>query len=143
MTSLETHAPRSAPPERPVRVRIPASRGGLAWLALLLIFGAFLAAQVGREVYTSWSIGQEAEAARVEIVAMEARNAALREELAYVNSDAYIAAEARRMLNWGLPGEQVLIIPPGAAMPPPTPTTSDVAPPKPLLQQWLELFFGQ
>ncbi len=126
-----------------MRVRIPASRGGLAWLALLLIFGAFLAAQVGREVYTSWSIGQEAEAARVEIVAMEARNAALREELWYVNSDAYIAAEARRMLNWGLPGEQVLIIPPGAAMPPPTPTTSDVAPPPgPLLQQWLELFFG-
>lgn len=126
-----------------MRVRIPASRGGLAWLALLLIFGAFLAAQVGREVYTSWSIGQEAEAARVEIAAMEARNAALRQELAYVNSDAYIAAEARRLLNWGLPGEQVLIIPPGAEMPPPAPTESEVTPPGPLLQQWLELFFGQ
>lgn len=126
-----------------MRVRIPASRSGLAWLALLVIFGAFLAAQVGREVYTSWSIGQEADAARVEIAAMEARNAALREELAYVNSDAYIAAEARRMLNWGLPGEQVLIIPPGAEMPAPAPTAAHVAPPRPMLQQWLELFFGQ
>jgi len=94
-------------------------------------------------VYTSWSIGQEADAVRVEIAAMEARNAALREELAYVNSDAYIAAEARRMLNWGLPGEQVLIIPPGAEMPAPAPTAVHVAPPRPLLQRWLELFFGQ
>ncbi len=123
-------------------MRIPASRRGLAWLTLLVIFGVFLAAQVGREVYASWSIGQEAEAARVEIAAMEARNAALREELAYVNSDAYIAAEARRMLNWGLPGERVLIIPPGAEVPAPAPATAEVVPLGPLLQQWLELFFG-
>lgn len=143
MTSLEIPARRPARPERPVRIRIPASRGGLAWLALLVIIGAFLAAQVGREVYASWSIGQEADAVRAEIAAMEARNEALREELTYVQSDAYIAAEARRMLNLGLPGEHVLIIPPGAEMPAPAPEPSEVAPPKPLIQQWLELFFGE
>ncbi|HLE88912.1 MAG TPA: septum formation initiator family protein [Candidatus Limnocylindria bacterium] len=123
-------------------MRIPASRGGIAWIAVLLIIGAFLAVQVGRQVYASWSIGQEAEAVRAEIVAMEARNEALRRELEYLQSDAFIAAEARRLLNLGLPGEQVLIIPPGAAAPPPPPLREKAERPKPLIEQWLELFFG-
>jgi len=142
MTSLELRAPRQAPPDRPVRVRIPASRGGIAWIAALLIIGTFLAVQVGRQVYASWSIGQEAEVIRAEIAAMEARNEALREELTYLQSDAFIAAEARRLLNLGLPGEHVLIIPPGAAAPPPPVLVEQRAPPKPLIEQWLELFFG-
>ena len=141
MTSLEIPTSRPAPPERPVRIRIPASRGGIAWIAVLLIIGTFLAVQVGRQVYASWSIGQEAAAVRAEITAMEARNAALREELVYLQSDAFIAAEARRLLNLGLPGEQVLIIPPGAeaALPP---ALVAKPPPKPMIEQWLELFFG-
>lgn len=142
MTSLELNAPRRTPPERPVRVRIPASRGGLAWIAVLLIIGTFLAVQVGRQVYTSWSIGQEADAIRAEIAAMEAHNEALRQELAYLQSAGFISAEARRLLNLGLPGEHVLIIPPGAeaALPPALRGTPAAA--KPPLEQWLELFFG-
>jgi cell division protein FtsB len=141
MTSLELPAPRRSPPERPIRVRIPASRGGLAWIAVLLIIGTFLAVQVGRQVYTSWSTGQEAAAIRAEIAAMEAHNEALRQELAYLQSKGFVSAEARRLLNLGLPGEYVLIIPPGAeaALPPelrPKPAT------KPPLEQWLDLFFG-
>ena len=73
MTGIEIPVPRQAPPERPIRVRLPASRGGLAWLAVLLIVGTFLAVQVGREVYSSWSIGQEADQVRAQIAAMEAR----------------------------------------------------------------------
>jgi len=124
-----------------MRVRIPASRGGLAWIAVLLIIGTFLAVQVGRQVYTSWSIGQEAAAIRAEIAAMEAHNEALRQELAYLQSKGFVSAEARRLLNLGLPGEYVLIIPPGAetALPPELrekPVT------KPPLEQWLDLFFG-
>jgi cell division protein FtsB len=124
-----------------MRVRIPASRGGLAWMAVLLIIGTFLAVQVGRQVYTSWSIGQEADAIRDEIAAMEAHNEALRQELAYLQSKGFVSAEARRLLNLGLPGEHVLIIPPGAetALPPELrekPVT------KPPLEQWLDLFFG-
>jgi cell division protein FtsB len=142
MTSLEIPAPRSAPPERPVRVRIPASRGGIAWIAVLLIIGAFLAVQVGRQVYASWSIGQQADAVRAEIAAMEAHNAALREELSYLESDAYIGAEARRLLNLGLAGEQVLIIPPGAEAPLPRAAFAKPEPAKPLIEQWLDLFFG-
>jgi cell division protein FtsB len=142
MTSLELNAPRRTPPERPVRIRIPASRGGLAWIVVLLIIGTFLAVQVGRQVYTSWSIGQEADAIRAEIAAMQAHNEALRQELAYLQSAGFISAEARRLLNLGLPGEHVLIIPPGAEAALPPALREEAAPAKPPLEQWLELFFG-
>jgi cell division protein FtsB len=142
MTSLELNAPRRTPPERPVRIRIPASRGGLAWIIVLLIIGTFLAVQVGRQVYTSWSIGQEADAIRAEIAAMQAHNEALRQELAYLQSAGFISAEARRLLNLGLPGEHVLIIPPGAEAALPPALREEAAPAKPPLEQWLELFFG-
>jgi cell division protein FtsB len=142
MTSLELPAKRPTPPERPVRVRIPASRGGLAWIAVLLIIGVFLAVQVGRQVYTSWSIGQEADAIRAEIAAMEAHNEALRQELAYLQSKGFVAAEARRLLNLGLPGEHVLIIPPGAETALPPALREQPAPATPPLEQWLDLFFG-
>lgn len=142
MTGLEMPARRATPPERPVRVRIPASRGGIAWIAVLLIIGTFLAVQVGRQVYASWSISQQADAMRAEIAQMEARNEALRQELAYLNSKAFLAAEARRLLNWGLPGEQVLIIPPGEEAPLPAALTEQPPAAKPLVEQWVELFFG-
>jgi cell division protein FtsB len=142
MTSAEIPAARAAPPERPVRLRVPASRGGLAWIAVLLIIGTFLAVQVGRQVYASWSIGQEADGIRAEISTMEARNQALKEELAYLQSKAFLSAEARRLLNLGLPGEQVLIIPPGAEAPLPPALSQKPPPARPLLEQWLELFFG-
>ena len=124
-----------------MRIRIPASRGGLAWIAVLLIIGTFLAVQVGRQVYASWLIGQQADAIRVDIANMEARNEALRQELAYLQSNAFLSAEARRLLNMGLPGEHVLIIPPGAEAPPPIAAQQRPAAKAPL-EQWLELFFG-
>jgi cell division protein FtsB len=141
MTSLELPARRRTPPERPLRIRIPASRGGLAWIAVLLIIGTFLAVQVGRQVYTNWSTGQQADAIRAEITAMEAHNEALRQELAYLQSKGFVSAEARRLLNLGLPGEHVLIIPPGAetALPPELRQKPVLKPP---LEQWLDLFFG-
>jgi len=110
---------------------------------VLLIIGVFLGLQVGREVYASWSIGQQADQVRAEIGTIEARNAELRRELAYVNSDAYVSAEARRLFNVGLSGEQVLIIPPGAEVALPPALQVKPTPPKPLLEQWLDLFFGE
>jgi hypothetical protein len=73
---------------------------------------------------------------------MEARNEALRHELVYLRSEAFLAAEARRLLNLGLAGEQVLIIPPGAEAPLPAALDAQPSSAKPLLEQWLELFFG-
>ena len=142
MTSLELPAPRRSPPERPIRVRIPASRGGLAWIAVLLIIGTFLAVQVGRQVYTSWSTGQEADAIRAEIAAMEAHNDALRQELAYLQSKGFVSAEARRLLNLGLPGEHVADHPAGCRNRAAACTPRKPAPAKPPLEQWLDLFFG-
>jgi cell division protein FtsB len=142
MTSAEIPAARATPPERPLRVRIPASRGGLAWIAVLLIIGTFLAVQVGRQVYTNWSTGQEAAAIRAEIIAMEAHNAALSQQLDYFNGKEFLSAEARRLLNLGLPGEHVLIIPPGSEAGLPPALREKPAPAKPPLEQWLDLFFG-
>jgi len=143
MTSLHASAPpQPRPPEPKIRVTLPASRGGLAWLAVLLLIGSFVTFQVGRQVYASWSISEEADRIRAEIASVEAENAALERELNYLRSDAYLSAEARRLANLGRPGEQVLIIPPGAEAAPPPPADGEAAPAAPLLEQWLEIFFG-
>jgi cell division protein FtsB len=141
MTGIDASAdtPRPAP-LRP-RLRLPASRGGVAWLAVLLIVGSLVAVQFGRQVYANWEIGQRAAEIEAQIAAVEAENLRLQAELEYLNSDAYVSAEARRLANLGTPGERVLIIPPGAEEPLPEELTA-IEPPKPMLEQWVELFFG-
>jgi cell division protein FtsB len=143
MTGLQASAPRHARSQPPIRLRLPIGRPGLTWMAVLALIGLFVAVQVGREVYSSWSISQDADRIQAQIVAMEARNEALRQELAYVNSSAYISSEARRLFNLGRSGEQVLIIPPGREVALSPDLQAKLAPlPKPLLEQWLDLFFG-
>lgn len=143
MTGIDASAARSRSPDPGLRVTLPASRGGIAWLVVLLVVGAFLAFQVGRQVYASWSINQEADRVRAEIVAMEEENAAYQRELDYLQSDAFVSAEARRLRNLGVAGERVLIIPPGSEAPPPPAAVAEPEPPPPPIQQWLELFFGR
>jgi cell division protein FtsB len=143
MTGLDASATRSRAPEPGLRVTLPASRGGLAWLVVLLVIGGFLAFQVGRQVHASWSINQEADGYRAEILALEEQNAVLERELTYLQSDAYISAEARRLLNVGRPGERVLIIPPGSEAAPPPAAGAEAEEAKPPLAQWMELFFGR
>ncbi len=111
-------------------------------MAVLVVIGLVLAAQVGRQVYANWSITQQAEQVRTQIAQIHAQNEALRQELSYLQSDAYVSAEARRLQNLGRPGEQVLIIPPGAEEPLPAALRPPPPTPKPLLEQWLDLFFG-
>jgi cell division protein FtsB len=142
MTGIDLSAPRPAPRRRRTRYTLPASRGGLAWLVVLLLVGAFVTFQVGRQVYASWSIGQEADRIRSEIAAVAEQNAQLQRELVYLQSDAYISAEARKLLNLGSLGERVLIIPPGAEAELPAALRTLQASPAPLLEQWVELFFG-
>jgi cell division protein FtsB len=142
MTGIDLSAPRPAPRRRRSRYTLPASRGGLAWLAVLLLVGSFVTFQVGRQVYASWSIGQEADSVRAEIAAVAEQNAQLQRELDYLQSDAYISAEARKLLNLGFLEERVLIIPPGAEAKLPAALQEKPEPPAPLLEQWLDLFFG-
>ena len=142
MTGIDFSSPSPTPRRRRSGYTLPASRGGLAWLAVLLLVGAFVAFQVGREVYASWSIGQEADRIRAEIAAIAEQNAELERELDYLQSDAYISAEARKLLNLGWWNERVLIIPPGAEASLPGAPGERTEPPAPLLEQWLDLFFG-
>ena len=123
------------------RLRLPASRGGLAWLAVVLIVGLLLAVQFGRQIYANWDISQRAAEIEAQIAQTEAENARLQAELEYLRSDAYVSAEARRLENLGRPGEQVLIIPEGAEAPLP-PELASLERPKPFIRQWLDLFFG-
>jgi cell division protein FtsB len=139
MTGINASAP---PPARPRRFALPGSRAGLAWLLAMVLAGSFLAIQVGRQVYASWSISQQADVVQQELSDLGAQNDALRRELAYLRSDAYISAEARKLLNLGRPGERVLIIPPGSAVAAPPAAAVETPDPPPLLEQWLDLFFG-
>jgi cell division protein FtsB len=141
MTGLDVSAPMPQHSPGRSRLRLPASRGGLAWLAVLLIVGTLLAVQFGRQVYANWEIGQRASDMEAEIARVEAENALLQDELEYLRSDAFVSAEARRLANLGQPGEQLLIIPPGAEAPLPEELAA-LQRPKPLLEQWVELFFG-
>ena len=111
-------------------------------MVVVLIVGVLLAVQFGRQVYANWEIGQRAAAIEAQIAAVDARNAELQRELDYLRSEAYISAEARRLANLGAPGEQVLIIPPGAEEPLPGELAAELTPRRPLLEQWVELFFG-
>jgi cell division protein FtsB len=142
MTGIDISAPRPGPSRRRSRYTLPASRGGLAWLAVLLLVGSFVTFQVGRQVYASWSIGQEADRVRAEITAMAEQNAELQRELDYLQSDAYVSVEARKLLNLGYANERLLIIPPGAEAQLPAAPTGEGGETEPLLQQWLNLFFG-
>lgn len=141
MTGIDLSADPPRPATPAPRWRLPASRGGMAWMVVVVIIGVLLAVQFGRQVYANWEIGQRAAAIEQQIAQVEAENAELKRELAYLQSEAYISAEARRLGNLGAAGEEALIIPPGAEAPLPEELASG-AEPKPLLEQWVDLFFG-
>jgi cell division protein FtsB len=148
MTGIELPAERAGRGGRPgsqgprLRFRLPASRAGITWLVAVVVIGGLLAIQVGRQVYANYSIGQQASAMQNQITAMEQQNDQLRQELQYLQSDAYVGAEARRLANLGHSGDQLLIIPPGAEASLPVALQPAAPAPKPLLEQWLDLFFG-
>jgi cell division protein FtsB len=114
-------------------------------LVSLIVVGAvaLVAFNVGRQAFVGWSIGQQAESLEAQVAAAEAENAALHRQLEYLQSDAYVTAEARRLRNLGYPGEEILFIPPGAAVPAPTTPSEAPVDSRPLLERWIELFFGR
>jgi cell division protein FtsB len=103
---------------------------------------ALVALNVGRQAFVGWTTDQQAEQLAAQVAAAEAQNAALQRQLDYLQSDAYVTAEARRLGNLGYPGEQVLIIPAGAAVPAPATSYPTQAEERPMLERWLTLFFG-
>jgi Septum formation initiator len=104
---------------------------------------AIVAFNVGRQAFVGWSIDQQATDLQAQVEAAEAENAALQHQLEYLQSDAYVTAEARRLRTVGYPGEQVLVIPPGAEVGAPISATSAPVDNTPMLERWLTLFFGE
>jgi len=101
-----------------------------------------IAFNVGRQAFVGWSIGQQAESLEAQLAAAEAENVALQRQLEYLQSDAYVTAEARRLRNLGYPGEEILFIPPGAAVPAPTTPYEAPVDNRSMLERWIELLFG-
>jgi Septum formation initiator len=109
----------------------------------LIIAGvvALIAFNVGRQAFLGWSIGEQAGSLEAQLAAAQAENAALQRQLEYLQSDAYVTAEARRLRNLGYPGEQLLIIPTGTAVPPAIETSTAEVDDGSMLERWTDLFF--
>jgi cell division protein FtsB len=103
---------------------------------------AVIALNVGRQSFVGWSIDQQAADLEAQVAAAEAENLELQRLVEYLQSDAFVTAEARRLRNVGYPGEQVLIVPPDAVVPVPGETIEPAAVERPILERWIQLFFG-
>lgn len=139
---LGTAATRARPPARRPSLRVRLRRRTFVALMVAGVV-AIVAFNVGRQAFVGWSIDQQATDLQAQVEAAEAENAALQRQLEYLRSDAYVTAEARRLRTVGYPGEQVLVIPPGATVEAPSSTTSTPVDDTPMLQRWLTLFFGE
>jgi cell division protein FtsB len=143
MTAVQgTTAIRARPPARRPSLRLRPRRKTLIALMVAGVV-AIVAFNVGRQACVGWSIEQQATDLQAQVEAAEAENAALQRQLEYLRSDAYVTAEARRLRTVGYPGEQVLVIPPGAAVQAPLSTTPAPVDDTPMLERWLTLFFGE
>lgn len=142
MTGAQVPAAQRASPPAPRPIRLPRPRRRT--LVALLVVGAvgLVAFNVGRQAFVGWSVGEQAADLAAQVAAAEAENAALQQQLEYLQSDAYVTAEARRLRNLGYPGEQILIIPPGATVPAPASSYAQPAKDRPMLERWVALFFG-
>lgn len=135
-------ASRALPPA-PSAFHLPRIRRRTLTTLIVVAAVGLVAFNVGRQAFVGWSIGQQADSLEAQVAAAEAENAALQRQLEYLQSDAYVTAEARRLRNLGYPGEQILIIPPGATVP--STAGGEVPAPEeqPMLERWIELFFGR
>jgi len=142
MTGTTAGAERQPLPAAPPPVRLPRFRR--RWLWTLIIIGAVIlvAFNVGRQAFTGWAIDGQAAALEAQVAAAEAENAALQRQLEYLQSDAYVTLEARRLRTLGYPGEHVLILPPTTGIADGAGPAQATADDRPMIERWLELFVG-
>ena len=142
MTGAQVSAAQRASPPSPRPIRLPRLRRRT--LTALIVVGVvgLVAFNVGRQAFVGWSIGEQAADLEATVAAAEAENAALQRQLEYLQSDAYVTAEARRLGNLGYPGEQVLIIPAGAVVPAPAPSVETPTDERTMLERWVDLLVG-
>lgn len=143
MTGAQASATQRAVPPTPRPFRLPRIRRRTLTTLIVVAAVGLVAFNVGRQAFVGWSVGQEAASLEAQVAAAEAENAVLQRQLEYLQSDAYVTAEARRLRNLGYPGEQILIIPPGATVPSPDAGPVLAVEERPMLERWIELFFGR
>jgi cell division protein FtsB len=143
MTGAQASATQRAVPPAPRPFRVPRIRRRTLITLIVVAAVGLVAFNVGRQAFVGWSIGQEAASLEAQAAAAEAENSALQRQLEYLQSDAYVTAEARRLRNLGYPGEQILIIPPGASVPSPATVDVPAVDERPMLERWIELLFGR
>ena len=108
-----------------------------------LVFGLTVIINFSSRIQAERNISAEADRLSADVTALAATQQALATQLAYVQSDAYIADWAHSEGRYVRPGE-VLVVPVPASTPAPTPvpqpTVSPIPPSK--LQIWWDLFFA-
>jgi len=146
----------AGPAERLARLGPPAAGGpprrfgrltrvrGYLLLAVVIVVGAWLVLVFGRALGELNEATARAAAIRAETLAIEAELEAARREAELVQSDEFIAMQARAF-GMGRPGERAFALEPDAPPPPPvvplgieTRRQSNLSP----LDAWLELLFG-
>ena len=137
---MGTEIPTPSRPFRMRRFRRLRRRSAVALIAVGV--AVLLTFNIGRQVVTTWNVNQERAAVQAQVAAAEAANARLQRYLDYLNSDAYTDVAARELRDVGSSGEQLLIIPTGAAVQPTLGAAGSASADPPLLEQWLDLFFG-
>lgn len=84
------------------------------WTLLVAVFVLYMTVSYATGFIQIWRVKNEIARVRAQIEAIEAHNQALREELAYLQSDEYIEKVAREELGLVMPGETAVIIAPSA-----------------------------
>jgi hypothetical protein len=113
----------------------------------MLVLGLVAALSViinfSNRIQAEQRISAEAAQLGAEVTALAATQQALATELAYVQSDAYVAEWAHAEGHYVRPGEVLVVpIPAQAATPTPLPQPAPSGPPPSNLQIWWELFFA-
>ena len=128
------------PPRRPIR--LPRLRRRT--LAALIVVGVvgLVAFNVGRQAFVGWSIGEQAAISRPRSPRRRPRTRPSSGSSS--TSRATPTSRLRRAgsATSGYPGEQVLVIPAGAAVEAPAGATSAPVDERPMLERWLDLFLG-
>ena len=115
-------------------------------LAAVLIVPLLLYVLVatGQKALQNYSLNQEADALRAQIVGLRSDNIQLQQQIEQARTDAAIETIAREQLGLIKPGDHPLVLVDSGAPPAAVPTPAPAAPPppRPTWRQWYDYFFG-
>lgn len=137
----------AGPPPPPAR-SFTVSPPQLTLLVVCVVAVYFTVGFFGKSA-ESYRLSQRAADVRRQIGVLEQQNAALRDRVAYLSTDAFVETTARDKLNLVRPGDRSLVaidaepLVVGVAAPPAEPDRYRVFPQLGHLDDWLTLFFAQ